>query len=54
MKKIVFRGSGVAIATPMYADGKINYDELGRLIDFQIENHTDSIIIWAQPAKRPR
>ena len=45
MKKTVFLGSGVAIATPMKANGAIDFEELGRLIDFQIENHTDSIVI---------
>lgn len=44
MKKRIFTGSGVAIVTPMHADGSINYEELGRIIDFQIENHTDAII----------
>ena len=29
----------------MHADGSINWEELGRLIDWQIENHTDAIII---------
>ncbi len=45
MKKIIFTGAGVAIATPMNADGSINYDELGKLIEFQIANGTDAIII---------
>ena len=45
MKKTIFTGAGVAIATPMNADGSINYDELGRLIEFNIENGTDAIII---------
>ncbi|MCR5815708.1 MAG: 4-hydroxy-tetrahydrodipicolinate synthase [Ruminococcus sp.] len=45
MKKTIFTGAGVAIVTPMFADGSINYDELGRLIEFQIENGTDAIII---------
>lgn len=45
MKRTVFTGSGVAIATPMNEDFSINYDELGRLIDWQIENGTDSIVI---------
>jgi len=30
MKKPVFTGAGVAIITPMYEDGSINFDELGR------------------------
>ncbi len=45
MKNTIFTGSGVAIVTPMNADGSINYDELGRLIDFNIDNGTDAIIV---------
>ena len=45
MKKTIFTGAGVAIATPMFDDGSINFDELGRLIDFNIDNGTDAIII---------
>lgn len=41
----VFKGAGVAIATPFYEDGSVNYDEFKRLIDFQIENGTDAIIV---------
>lgn len=45
MKKTIFTGAGVAIATPMTESGEINFEELGRLIDFNIENGTDAIII---------
>ncbi|MGN0675997.1 MAG: 4-hydroxy-tetrahydrodipicolinate synthase [Oscillospiraceae bacterium] len=45
MKNTVFTGAGVAIITPMNADGSINWDEFGRIIDFQIENGTDAIIV---------
>lgn len=41
----IFTGAGVAIVTPMNQDGTVNYDKLGELIEFQIANHTDSIII---------
>ena len=41
----VFKGSGVAIVTPMYEDGKVNYDKLAELIEYQIANSTDAIII---------
>ncbi|MBQ6380207.1 MAG: 4-hydroxy-tetrahydrodipicolinate synthase [Clostridia bacterium] len=44
-KPIIFEGAGVAIATPMYADGSVNYDVLAQLIDFQIKNKTDAIIV---------
>lgn len=45
MKQTIFTGAGVAIATPMHPDGSINWEELGRLIDWQIEQGTDAIII---------
>ena len=45
MKKTIFTGAGVAIVTPMNADGSINYNKLGELIEFQIKNGTDAIII---------
>lgn len=45
MKKEIFSGAGVAIVTPMYPDGSIHYEKLGQLIDWQIENHTDAIVI---------
>ena len=38
MKKRVFTGAGVAIITPMHADGSINWEKLGQIIDWQIEN----------------
>ena len=45
MKKPVFTGAAVAIITPMHADGSIDYEEMGRIIDDQIENGTDAIVV---------
>ena len=45
MKNTIFTGAGVAIVTPMNEDGSINYEEFGKIIDFQIENGTDAIIV---------
>ena len=46
MKDAIFTGAGVAIATPFNENGiGINYDELARLIDFNLENGTDAIVI---------
>ena len=44
MKKIVFKGSGVALVTPMNDDGSVNFEALGEIIEFQIKNKTDAII----------
>ena len=45
MKQPVFTGAAVAIITPMHADGSVNFEELGRIIDDQIASHTDAIVI---------
>lgn len=45
MKNTIFTGAGTAIVTPMHADGSINYEEFGRMINFQIENGIDSIVV---------
>ena len=45
MKKTIFTGAAVAIITPMNADGTVNYEEFGRLVDYQIENGTDAIVV---------
>ena len=44
MKKIIFKGAAVAIATPFTANG-INYAELKKMLEFHIKNHTDAIVI---------
>ena len=41
----IFEGAAVAIATPFTEDDRVNFDELGRMIDYQIENGTDAIVI---------
>lgn len=41
----IFKGAGVAIVTPFTQDDKVNFEELGRMIDFQIAGGTDAIII---------
>lgn len=45
MKNTLFTGAGIAIITPFNEDGSINYERLGEMIDYQIENGTDAIII---------
>ena len=40
----LFKGSGVALVTPFY-DGKIDYESMKNLIEYQISNGTDAIII---------
>ena len=44
-KPVIFEGAGVAIATPMYQDGSVNFDVLAQMIDFQLKNKTDAVIV---------
>lgn len=44
MKNTVFTGAGVAIITP-FRNGKIDYEDFARIIEFQIENGTDAIVV---------
>lgn len=41
----IFRGAGVAIVTPMKANGEVDYDQFRDLIEFQIAEGTDSIVV---------
>ena len=41
----IFTGAGVALVTPFKEDLSMDYDQLEKFIDFQIDNGTDSIII---------
>jgi len=38
----IFKGSGVALVTPMKGRGEINFDSMERLIEDQIKNGTDA------------
>lgn len=41
----IFTGAGVAIVTPFYDNGEVNYDKFAELIEYQIAHRTDAIIV---------
>ena len=43
-KKTIFRGAATALITPLTADG-VDFDALGRLVDWQIEQGIDALVI---------
>lgn len=45
MKNTIFEGAGVAIVTPFTADGNVDFDGLGSIIEEQIAGGTDAVII---------
>ena len=41
----IFRGAATALITPMHADGAVDYETFGRLIDWQITAGIDALVI---------
>lgn len=41
----IFKGAGVAIVTPMFDNGDVNYEKLSEILEEQIAGGTDAIII---------
>ncbi|GMB10345.1 MAG: 4-hydroxy-tetrahydrodipicolinate synthase [Candidatus Improbicoccus devescovinae] len=52
-KNIIFKGSGVALVTPMNLDESINYDCLEKLVEFNILNNTQALVICATTGEGP-
>ena len=44
MKKLIFKGSGVALITP-YAESGVDYQALEKLLNFHLEHKTDALVI---------
>ncbi|MBQ1515702.1 MAG: 4-hydroxy-tetrahydrodipicolinate synthase, partial [Lachnospiraceae bacterium] len=49
----IFKGSGVAIVTPMKDNGEIDLEVFGELIEDQIAHHTDAIIAIGTTGEAP-
>lgn len=45
MKDVIFKGCGTALVTPFAEDGNIDFEQLRKLIDFQILEGVDSLIV---------
>lgn len=41
----MFRGSMVALITPMFSDGTVDFNSLSELIEWHINNQTDALVI---------
>jgi len=49
----MFRGSLVAIVTPMSADGGLDWPAWDRLLDFHVREGTDGIVIAGTTGESP-
>lgn len=45
LKTTIFKGSATAIVTPMDKKGNIDFEELKKILDFQLKNETDAIVV---------
>ena len=52
-KKTIFKGSGVALVTPMKENEEINYDAMAELIEAQIAGGTDALIVCGTSGEAP-
>ena len=43
----------VALITPFHEDGSVNYDKLGELIEWHIQQQTDAILVLGTTAENP-
>lgn len=53
MAHINLSGMGVALVTPFKADKSIDFEALGRLIEYQIKNSVDYIVVLGTTAETP-
>ena len=45
MKKTIFTGMATALVTPMAADGSVDYEAFGRLVEFQLGNGINALVV---------
>ena len=53
MVDINLKGMGVALITPFKEDESVDYEALGRLVDFQLQNGTDYLVVLGTTAEAP-
>ena len=53
MEDINLKGMGVASITPFNEDDSVDYEALGRLVDYQVQNGTDYLVVLGTTAETP-
>jgi len=53
MADINLKGMGVALITPFKEDDSVDYEALGKLVDFQLQNGTDYLVVLGTTAETP-
>lgn len=53
MADINLKGMGVALITPFKEDESVDYEALGRLVDYQVQNGTDYLVVLGNHGRNP-
>ncbi|MBR4713383.1 MAG: 4-hydroxy-tetrahydrodipicolinate synthase [Paludibacteraceae bacterium] len=53
MVQTKFTGLGIALITPFKEDESVDYDALGRLLDYQLQNGIDYLVVLGTTAESP-
>lgn len=53
MADINLKGMGVALITPFKEDESVDYEALGKLVDYQVQNGTDYLVVLGTTAETP-
>ncbi|OUO54283.1 4-hydroxy-tetrahydrodipicolinate synthase [Parabacteroides sp. An277] len=53
MADINLKGMGVALVTPFKADESVDYEALGRLVDYLLQNGADYLVVLGTTAETP-
>ena len=53
MSNTIFRGIATALITPFAADGSVDFEALGRIIDWQIESGIDALVACGTTGEGP-
>lgn len=53
MVRNIFKGLGIALITPFYKDGSVDYKSLVRLMEYQLDNGADFLCILATTGETP-
>ena len=53
MVNVNLKGMGVALITPFKEDESVDFEALGRLVDYQLQNGTDYLVVLGTTAETP-
>ena len=53
MAYLNLKGMGVALITPFKEDESVDYEALGKLVDYQLQNGTDYLVVLGTTAETP-